>query len=117
MAITSTQSKAPASTSNIATGRYLDTGTAAAFTITTGFKPRYVEVWNVTAAGTGLVCVKWFEGMADASAIKMEDAGTSETALTLITTLGITVSASGFTVGLDTDLNVTSEQLSWLAIG
>ena len=117
MAITSTQSKVPASSTNIATGRYLDTGTAAAFTITTGFKPRYVEVWNVTAAGTGLCCVKWFEGMADASAIKMDDQGTSEAGLTLITTLGITPVSYGFTVGLDTDLNVTSEQLSWICIG
>lgn len=116
MAITSTQSNQGA-VNNVAVGRYLDTGTAAAFTITTGFKPRYVEVWNVTAASTGLVGVKWFEGMADASAIKINDEGTSETGVTLITTLGITVSETGFTVGLDTDLNVTSEQLSWMAIG
>lgn len=116
MAVTSTQSKAPASVVNVAVGRYLDTGTAAAITITVGFKARYVEVWNVTGASTGLICVKWFEGMAAASAIKMEDAGTSETALTLITTLGITVSDRSFVIGLDTDLNVTSEQLSWMAI-
>jgi len=117
MAVTSTQSMQPASGANIAVGRYLDTGTAAAITITIGFKARYVEVWNVTGASTGLICVKWFEGMAAASAIKMEDAGTSETALTLITTLGITQLSYGFTVGLDTDLNVTSEQLSWMAMG
>lgn len=109
MAITSTQSKVPASVPNIAVGRYLDTGTAAAFTITTGFKPRYVAVFNVTSGDK----YEWFEGMADASAFKQVAAGTS----TIITTLGITVSASGFTVGLDTDLNVTSEQLSWMAIG
>lgn len=117
MAVTSTQSKIPASTTNIAVGRYVDTGTAAAFTITTGFKPRYVRVINVTSAGEGLNQVEWFEGMADDSAIKLQDAGTSEAGLTLITSLGITVSATGFTVGLDTDLNVTSEQLSWMAIG
>lgn len=117
MAITSTQVKNSASVVQIAVGRYLDTGTAAAFNITTGFTPLYVEVWNVTGASTGLICVKWFHGMAAASAIKMEDAGTSETALTLITTLGITQLSYGFTVGLDTDLNVTSEQLSWMAIG
>lgn len=116
MAVTSTQSKAPASMVNVAVGRYVDTGTAAAITITTGFKPRYVEVWNVTAAGTGLSGLKWFEGMAAASAIKMDDQGTSEAGLTLITTLGITVSNSGFVIGLDLDVNVTSEQLSWLAM-
>lgn len=110
MAITSTQSKVPASVVNIAVGRYLDTGTAAAFTITVGFKPRYVRVQNLAATGSR---AEWYEGMADASAWKSVVAGDGS----LITTLGITVSATGFTVGLDTDLNVTSEQLSWLAIG
>ena len=33
-----------------------------------------------------------------------------------ITTLGITVSETGFTIGFDTDLLVTSEQLSWKAL-
>lgn len=115
MAVTSTQSPST-SVSNIAVGRYLQTGTAAAITITVGFKARYIQVWNVTGTGTGLICVKWFEGMAADSAIKMEDAGSSETTLSLITTLGITVSDKSFVIGLDTDLNVTSEQLSWLAM-
>lgn len=110
MAITSTQSKNPASVANIAVGRYLDTGTVAAFTITTGFKPRYVKVQNVAATGATL---EWYEGMAAASAWKSVVAGDGS----LITTLGITVSANGFTVGLDTDTVVTSEQISWLAIG
>lgn len=116
MAVTSTQTKAPSSAVNVAVGRYLDTGTAAAISITCGFKPRYVKVINVTSAGEGLNWVEWYEGMADASAIKVQDAGTSEAGITLITTLGITPSARGFTIGLDTDLNVTSEQLSWMAI-
>lgn len=116
MAVTSTQDNGNG-VANVATGRYLDTGTAAAIVITCGFKPRYVKVVNVTAAGTGLNWVEWFKGMADASAIKVDDQGSTEAGVTLITTLGITVSASGFTIGLDLDLNVTSEQLSWLAIG
>lgn len=109
MAITSTQSMHPGSVSNVAVGRYLDTGTAAAFTITTGFKPRYVRVENLTDRNG----YEWFEGMADAAALKTVAAGTK----TLLTTLGITVSANGFTVGLDTDVNVSSKQLSWIAIG
>lgn len=109
MAITSTQSSHQVR--NVAVGRYLDTGTAAAFAITCGFKPRYVKVVNLNASG--LVSVEWYEGMADASAVKKAAAGD----MTVITTLGITVSDSGFTVGLDTDLNVTNEQLSWMAIG
>ena len=93
----------------VATGRYLDTGTVAAYEFECGFRPKYVRVANVTS-GDGY---EWFEGMADASAWKQVAAGTK----TLITTLGITVAANGFTMGLDTDVNVTSEQVSWLAIG
>jgi hypothetical protein len=117
MAVTQSQSKVPASATNIAVGSYLDTGTAAAITITCGFKPRYVCVYNVTAASTGLVKMEWFEGMTAAHGIKTNDEGTSETGITKITSLGITVSDSGFVIGLDTDLNVTSEQLHWMAIG
>jgi len=112
MAITSTQSQHPASVANIAVGSYLDTGTVAAFKITTGFQPRYVKVVNET----GGHFEEWFEGMEDAEALKCtEDAGTVDIAM--ITSNGITVAADGFTVGLDTDIHVTSEQLSWIAIG
>ena len=45
MAITTTQSSHHVH--NTAIGRYKDTGTAAAFTITTGFLPRYVKIMNV----------------------------------------------------------------------
>lgn len=109
MAITKSQSKAPADVNNVAVGSYIDTGTAAAFKITTGFKPRYVKVVNED----GDCYYEWFEGMADAEAMKMLTGGTYAKQ----TTLGITVAADGFTVGLDTDINATSQQLSWLAIG
>jgi len=93
-----------------AIGRYIDTGTVAEFDITdVGFKPRYVKVVNVTSRDM----LEWYEGMADASAIKTVAAGTR----TLITTLGITPLENGFTVGLDLDVNVTSEQISWKAEG
>lgn len=37
---------------------------------------------------------------------------------TLITTLGITpITNKGFTMGLDTDVNVSNEQVSFIAIG
>lgn len=109
MAVTSTQSKAPADTANIAVGRYITSSTAAAFKITTGFKPRYVKVFNETSADQE----EWFEGMTAAYALKKVAAGTTSE----ITSLGITVAADGFTVGLDTDINVINEQLSWIAIG
>lgn len=107
MSSTSTQSEHQVR--NVAVGRYIDTGTAAAITLTTGFKPRWVKVLNVTSGDE----YEWMEGMADASAMKRVTAGTSS----IITTLGITVSESGFIIGLDTDVNVTSEQLSWIAVG
>jgi len=107
MAITSTQSNNQVR--NVAVGSYLSTGTAAAFTITTGFKPRSVRIVNED----GDCFEEWYEGMADAEAMKFTTGGTYAKQ----TTLGITVSESGFTVGLDTDINVTSEQLSWIAIG
>lgn len=93
----------------VATGRYLDTGTVAAYAFSCGFQPKYVRVVNVTSGDM----YEWFEGMAAASASKTVAAGTRS----LITTLGITVSADGFTMGLDTDVNVSSEQVSWLALG
>ena len=109
MAQTVTQSTNPGSVCNIAVGRILDTGTVAAFTVTTGFKARYVEVVNVTSGDQ----MRWYEGMAAASAVKQVAAGTTS----IITSLGITVSDKAFIIGLDTDVNVTSEQLSWIALG
>lgn len=109
MAQTSTQSNVPATANNVAVGRFLDTGTVANTFITTGFKPRYVKVMNTTS----LDSEEWFEGMAADSAVKQVTAGTSS----LITSNGITVANNGFYIGLDTDVLVTSEQLSWLAIG
>ena len=109
MAIVSTQSKTPASVSNVAVGRYLTDATAAAITITCGFKPRYVGVFNVTSGDQ----YQWFEGMTAAHALKQVTAGTSS----IITSLGVTVSETGFVIGLDTDVNVINEQLSWIAIG
>jgi len=108
MAVTSTQTH-NGGVANVAVGRYKNTGTAAAFTITTGFKPRYVVVSDVDSRDQ----MEYFEGMADDSGVKMVAAGTR----TLSTSLAITVSASGFTMGLDTDVVVSGEQISWMAIG
>ncbi len=109
MTVTSTQSKAPASVNNVAVGRYVSTATAAAFKITTGFQPRYVKVVNQDDR----IEEEWYEGMTAAYAVKKMSTGTA----TLSTSLGITVAADGFTIGLDTDINVTDAQLSWIAIG
>jgi len=51
--------------------------------------------------------------MADASSVLTGIDG----AISVITTLGITVAEDGFTVGLQDDVNVINEQLSWIAQG
>jgi len=100
----------PLNTARIATGTYLDTGTVAAYTWSDlGFKPRYIRVIN-TASGDE-EC--WIEGMDDAHAFKRVSAGTGGA----ITSLGLTVTDRGFTFGLDTDVNVTNQQVYWVAIG
>ncbi len=96
-------------TVRMATFRYLDTGTVAAYAFTCGFKPRYVKAVNLTDRNL----MEWYEGMADASQLHEVAAGTK----TLVTSNGITPSDYGFTFGLDTDVNVTSKQVSILALG
>lgn len=95
---------------NHVVGRFLDTGTVAATAFTLGFKPRYVKVVNVTSGDM----FEYYEGMAAASACKTVGATGVRT---LVTSNGITVSDSGFTLGLDTDVLVSSEQISWVAVG
>lgn len=101
--------KSPRALAQIATGRYLDTGTVAAYTFTLGFRPRYVHLINNTSGDE----VVYIEGMPAASGHKRVAAGTGAN----ISSNGITVSDTGFIFGLDTDLNVTSEQVSFVALG
>lgn len=104
-----TQSQTNNHVQNVAVGSYLTDGTAAAITITTGFTPRYVRVINQTSRDM----MEWFEGMTAAHGIKTVAAGTR----TAVTSNGITSSTNGFVIGLDTDVNVTNEQLRWVAFG
>jgi hypothetical protein len=109
MTVVQSQSNIPARSANIAVGRYHTTATAAAFKITTGFQPRYVKVQNEGSFAQ----MEWYEGMTAAYSIKKMATGTAS----MPTSLGITVAADGFTVGLDTDVNIIDEQLAWIAIG
>ena len=106
MTITSTQTTS-GDVVNRAVGRYLTDTTAAEFDITTGFKPRFVRIVNVTS----LDQMEWYEGMASDSAVKTVAAGTR----TLLVADAIIPLEDGFTVGLDTDVNVTNQQISWIA--
>lgn len=89
------------------------TGTGAALNVELGFSPKYVKVVNVTDP----TVFEWFEGMADASAIKTTDA----VAMTAISTNGITpyagstTASKGFTIGADADLNASGETLHYIA--
>lgn len=108
MAVTSTQDNGDG-IMRFAEGSYITSSTAAAFDITCGFTPRYVRVVNETSGDVE----EWFSGMTDGHAMKRVAAGTNAA----ITSLGITPLTYGFTVGLDTDINVINEQLRWIAIG
>jgi len=99
----------------VSTGTYIQSSTAAAYDVNCGFTPKYVKVFNETSGDQ----IEWNENMADAEGFKRITAGTGS----LVTSNGITPIAAndgtemGFTIGLDTDINVSNEQVSWLAIG
>lgn len=97
----------------VATGTF--TGTGAAINVELGWIPTHVVVANPGDAGTVYPILYWWKGMAAASALKMS------AAVTKITTLGISEYAGdathkeGFTIGADTDVNVSTEVGYWTA--
>ena len=109
MAITSTQSKAPASIINKAQGSYLDdAGTPAAASLTVGFIPRYVA-WHST---TGRISYEWFEGMAAGTTLKTVANGTR----TLDTAdAAISVSATTGVITIAAAAILQNEQIRWVA--
>ena len=109
MAITQSQAKNSASVLQMVVGNYITSAAAAAITITVGFQAKYVKVVNETDR----IEMEWYEGMADAEGIKTIANGTRS----IITSNGITVAAKTFIIGLDTALNVTNKQLSWVVFG
>ena len=84
-------------------------GTGAALSFTCGFKPKYVKVINVAAGG--LCTLEHVDTMAAASGFKGITAGTK----TFITSNGITLTDTGFTLGADADVNVNGEALHVIA--
>ncbi len=108
MAITETINP-PLNLTRMAVITHIDTGTVAAREFLVGFRPRYVRVMNETDR----ISEEWFEGMADAEGLLQIANGTR----TLITSNGITPSATGFTFGLDTTIYITNKQYSILVLG
>lgn len=84
------------------------TGTGSAITVTTGFKPELVLIANET---DGDVIMFHINGMADASYGKLIAAPTK------VTTNGITLTSTGFTVGTDAVLNEAGKVCKYIALG
>lgn len=84
-------------------------GTGAALAVSLGFEPKIVRLLNID----GLATLEWVAGMGNATGLKQVTAGT----LSFIAVNGITPNSSGFTIGADTDINVTAETIFYEAIG
>jgi len=83
------------------------TGTGANLDVrTVGFRPRRVELYNVT----GLVSAVWTDSMADAAGLKRVTAGDAT-----VMTAGVTPLSDGFRIGTDADVNAVGEVVHWVA--
>ena len=86
-----------------ATGTYL--GTGAAVNVNIGFRPSLVLIYNET---DGDVC--WFaiQGLADGKAIQID------TAVSLLASNGLTLTAAGFTAG--TSLSESGDTMRFICL-
>lgn len=82
---------------------------AVAITVTLGWQPRYVRCINVN----NLKFYEYFEGMSDGTSL---DTGNhADTQIAVNAADGITVSATGFTMGTDI-CDTASDVVRWLAL-
>jgi len=102
--------------SNLNTATGTVEGTGAAINISCGFTPVAVRIDNID----GDAILVWNDAMPDASGMKTIAAGTTAH----ITSAGVTAYAGsaasaskGFTIGADTDVNVSAETICWTAWG
>lgn len=119
MTLATTQSNS-ASVTNTAMGRRSGTRTAADFTITLGFDPRYFVIENLTDR----VKCEWFDGMNQGDYIKTIANGTRtlETGDGVIVRNSVTDHANGVAGTVDIDVSVDSietddDQIQWMAVG
>lgn len=82
---------------------------AAAVTITLGFRPSYVKAFSVN----NLVHYEHFDGMSDGTSI--DTANAADTQISINAAGSITLSATGFTLGLDI-CDTAADVVHWLAI-
>ena len=86
-------------------GSFVGTGLALAIA-KVGFKPRALLFFNEDDPVFGL----HIQGMADASAAKQKGSAT-----TYVTSNGVMLTNTGFSIGADTDLNVDGERTWFVA--
>ncbi len=83
------------------------TGDATITTVSIGFKPRWIKVFNSTDA----IVWEWFEGMAATTVIKTVTAGTT----TADTTSAITIDSGNKAFVLTAALAASGKAISWVA--
>lgn len=91
------------------TGSITVANPAAAVTVTLGWQPRYVKAVNIN----DLKIYEWFEGMN--AAAYLQTANHASTQISVGTTNGITVSATGFTLGT-TICDTAADVVRWIAV-
>lgn len=89
--------------SRCVTGAFV--GTGAALDVPVGFRPRAVEIINTD----GACRADWTAEMPDAAMAKVVDSGAGATDLSYVTSNGVTPADDGFSLGADTDINVSGE--------
>lgn len=82
------------------------TGTGAAATVTTGFRPKFVLMFNQT---DGNKLVGFIDGMTAATGF------TVDTEVAAIASQGITLTSRGFTLGTDAECNASGKVFIWVA--
>lgn len=85
---------------------------AVALDFDLGFKPVYVKIVNVTKKRT----LEWYAGMADASAFILKEGASDIFSPALVTQKGVTPSDYGFSLGVETSINVATDVLYILAL-
>lgn len=88
------------------TGALIGTG-ANVDVRTVGFRPRKVQLVNIVAPDT----LMWTDSMADAAGLKEVAAGT----ISMISSGGVTPLSDGFRLGTDSDMNVDTQKVHWVA--
>jgi len=99
-------------------------GTGAEIKIYTGFYPKNIKILNTE----GLCTLEWIKNMDAGAGLKIVDSGSGTTDISFITTGGITImgpgdydstktpyAGVGFIIGTDSDINVSGEDLYFVA--